>query len=118
MDDEFVQMIKYILKGVPVRKDTLALNVIKDIGPFKDYLSHEHTYQNMREHQTQPRFIDRKVREFWETAGKTSIYDRAWVEASRILETHRPDPLPQPVQDTLREIVVETEKEMGVHANS
>jgi trimethylamine---corrinoid protein Co-methyltransferase len=114
MDNEFAAMIKYMLKGIPVRPDTLALNVIKEVGQFKEFVSHEHTYDNMHAHQTYPRFIDRNVREIWEAAGSRNIHERAWEEARHILATHRPEPLPAAVQETIRNIVIETEKEMGV----
>ena len=53
-----------------------------------------------------------------ETTGSRNIHERAWEEARHILVTHQPDPLPAAVQDTIRNIVVETEKEMGVHKRS
>ena len=112
MDNEFAEMIKFLVKGIPVRQDTLALDVIKDVGQFGEFVSHPHTLQNMREHQTYPRFIDRKMREVWDVEGQTSIHDRAWKEANHILETHHPEPLPQDVQDTIRRIVEDTENEM------
>lgn len=112
MDNEFAEMIKFMLNGVPVRQDTLALNVINEVGQFKEFVSHQHTFDNMRKHQTYPRFIDRNNREVWELGGKTSIYERAWETATEILETHKPEPLPQDVQDTIRGIVEEAEKEV------
>jgi trimethylamine--corrinoid protein Co-methyltransferase len=54
------------------------------------------------------------MREEWEATGSTDIYERASKEARRILETHKPDPLPDDVMATLRSIVVEAEKELGV----
>ena len=42
------------------------------------------------------------------------MYDRATAEARRLLETHVPVPLEDGVTARLREIVVATEKELGV----
>ena len=113
MDDEFAAMIKMCVGGIPVRDETLALDVIDEIGPFSDFLSHDHTRAHMRE-QSQPTLIDRRVREEWKAAGSTTLYDRALVKARQILETHVPDPLADGVADELAVIVGAAERELGV----
>ena len=118
MDNEFISMIKYLLRGIPVDDETLAVDAIREVGIFQDFLSHEHTFKHMKTEQTHPELIDRRVREEWQESGGTSIYDRAWAKARRILETHRPEPLPPDVVTTLRSIVTETEKELGVSKTS
>jgi trimethylamine--corrinoid protein Co-methyltransferase len=113
MDNEFAKMIKFLLRGIPVNDETLAVDVIREIGIGKNFLSHDATFKHMRS-QSQPKLIDRRMREEWEATGSTDIYERASKEARRILETHKPDPLPDDVMATLRSIVVEAEKELGV----
>lgn len=113
MDAEFARMVKYCVPGIPVNDATLAVDVIAEIGPFNDFLSHADTYNGMRG-QSQSRLIDRRVREDWAASGSTSIYDRALAEARRLLETHRPKPLPVDVAARLREIVTDAERELGV----
>ena len=112
MDHEFARMIKHTVGGIPVNDETLAVDVIKEVGPFDHFLGHEHTFKHMKT-QSQPRFIDRTVRETWEQSGKTDIYQRATEEARRILETHEPKPLPQDVLATIRSVVAEAEEELG-----
>ena len=113
MDNEFARMIKHIVQGIPVNDETLAVDAIKEIGIGKDFLSHESTYNHMRS-QSQPKLIDRRIREDWQASGRTDIYQRATEEARRILETHKPDPLPDDVLATMRSIIEEAEAELGV----
>jgi trimethylamine--corrinoid protein Co-methyltransferase len=113
LDCEFARMIKHTVQGFRVTGDTLALDVIKEIGPGGHYLMHDHTLQGMRS-QSQPELIDRQTRAVWEKAGATSAYERAVAKAKWILENHRPDPLPDDVLDRIRAIIVDTEKEMGI----
>jgi len=113
MDNEFARMIKYLVQGIPVNDETLAVNVIKEIGIGKDFLSHASTYKHMRT-QSQPKLIDRRMREDWQAAGATDIYQRALEEARYILENHKPDPLPDDVLAAIRSIVEEAEAELGV----
>ena len=113
MDNEFARMIKHIVRGIPVNDETLAVDAIKEIGVGKDFLSHDSTYNHMRS-QSQPKLIDRRIREDWEASGRTDIYQRATEEAQHILETHKPDPLPDDVLSTMRSIIEESEAELGV----
>jgi len=113
MDDEFAAMIKMCVGGIPVRDETLALDVIDEVGPFGDFLSHDHTMAHMRS-QSQPTLIDRRVREERTQAGSTTLQDRALARAREILATHVPDPLTEGVADELAEIVRGAERELGV----
>ena len=114
MDAEFARMIKYCIPGIPVNDATLSVDVIAEVGPFSDFLSHDDTYKGMRG-QSQSKFIDRRVREDWTAAGSTTLYERALAEARRILETHVPDPLPESVAAELKSIIAAAEQELGVH---
>ncbi len=113
MDNEFARMIKYLVQGIPVNDETLAVEVIKEIGVGKDFLSHGSTYKHMRT-QSQPNLIDRRMREDWEASGRKDIYQRALEEARYILENHKPDPLPDDVLAAIRSIVEEAEAELGI----
>ena len=113
-DHEIAEMILHSLKGVPVNDTTLAVDVIKELGIGKDYLSHETTFEHMRS-QSQAHLIDRRMRENWEEEGSTDAYKRTHDKMIDILETYEPPPLPDDVQENVRSIVVEAEKELGVY---
>lgn len=113
MDAEFARMVKFAVPGIPVNDQTLSVDVIHEVGPFKDFLSHDDTYAGMRG-QSSSKLIDRRVREEWTAAGATSIYDRSVAEARRILETHVPTPLSEGVAAELRSIIEAAERELGV----
>jgi len=113
MDNEFARMIKHVVQGIAVNDETLAADVIHEIGVGKNFLSHDHTFKHMRS-QSQPKLIDRRTREDWEAAGRTDLYQRASEEARYILENHKPEPLPENVLTTIRSIVEESEAELGV----
>ncbi len=113
MDNEFARMIKHTLQGIPVNDETLAVDVIREIGIGKDFLSHETTFNHMRS-QSNPELIDRRMREDWMADGSKDLYKRALEKARHILETHEPDPLSQEVRTTIRSIVEDAEAELGV----
>jgi trimethylamine---corrinoid protein Co-methyltransferase len=113
MDAEFARMVKYCVPGIRVDDETLAVDVIAQVGPFSDFLSHDDTFKGMRG-QSQTKLIDRRVREDWAASGSTTIYDRALEDARHILETHVPDPLTDDGREELRAIIDGAEQELGV----
>jgi len=113
VDNETAGMIMHAVNGIPVNDETLSVDIIKDVGIFKDYLSHESTYKHMRT-QSQAKLIDRRMRMDWEEAGSTDIYQRALEKAKHILETHKPEPLPDSVLAEIKSIIEEAEEERGV----
>jgi trimethylamine--corrinoid protein Co-methyltransferase len=114
MDNEIAGMVKHVVQGIPVNDETLAVDVIHEVGAFGDFISHEHTRKHMRTLQSQPKLIDRRRRDFWQQLGGTDLAERAREEAKYILKTHKPDPLPPGVSSTLRSIVENAEKEFCV----
>jgi len=112
IDNEIAGMIKHAMNGVLVNDKTLSVETIKEMGVGKDYLSHPTTFDYMKS-QSQTELIDRRMREDWEAAGSTDMYQRAREKVIHILETHEPLPLPEETAVRLREIVEEAEKEVG-----
>ena len=116
MDSEFAKMIKYCVQGIPVNDETLSLDAIKEIGPFKDFVSHESTFHYMKSI-SHPKLIDRRNRAKWEERGATGLHERALDEARRILDAHEVPPLPDETRSAIRAIVEETEDQLGVGRN-
>ena len=112
MDNEFAGLIKFTLQGISVNDETLAVDVIREIGPGRDFLSHAHTMKHMRTAQSHPKLIDRRIRADWQADGGKTMYERAWEEAIEILATHKPEPLPEGVRKAIRSIIEETEAEL------
>ena len=113
MDNEFARMIRHTTNGFSIEDETLAVDVIGEIGPAKDFLMHAHTFRHMRSQST-PELIDRKGMEEWKASGGRDIYLRATEEARKILDTHQPEPLPESVNKEIQSIIKETEAELGV----
>jgi trimethylamine---corrinoid protein Co-methyltransferase len=113
MDNEFARMIKTTVGGIPVDDETLAVEDIARVGAFGDFLSLDATLKHMRD-LSQPKFIDRRVREDWEEQGSNDLYDRCLAEARKVLDEYRPEPLPDDVAQRLRAIVEETDRAMSV----
>jgi len=113
MDNEFARMIKFAVGGIPVSDELLMTDDIHKVGAFGDFLSLDSTYKYMRT-QSQPQFIDRRVREEWEAGGSTDLYTRCAVKAREIIETHQPTPVDPAAAREMRAIVARADKAAGV----
>jgi len=113
MDNEFAKMIKHSVGGIPVDDETLAVEDIAAVGPFGDFLSLDATMRHMRD-QSQPEFLDRRVREDWESRGSTDLYARCLQKAREVIQEYKPVPLPDDVAARIRAIVEETDRAAGV----
>jgi len=114
VDAEIVRMIRRIMQGIAVDKSTLALDVITSVGPGGTFLGQKHTMQNMRRESSQAKLIDRKMYDNWVRSGKKDMAERANEEAIRILENHKPIPLPETAAKEIRAIIEEAEYETGI----
>ena len=112
MDDEWIAMIRYFLGGIRVDAETIAGADIAAVGPFGDFLSLPSTYAHMRE-QSQPRIMDRRVREEWQADGATDMCERARVRACELLENHEPPAIDEDVKEQMRTIVERADREHG-----
>ena len=111
LDSEFIRMIKHVINGFAVDRESLAVDLIKSVGTSGDFISQMHTFEHMQDH-SQPEFMDRRRMEKWQAAGAPDSYQLALEKTRDILQNHQPDPLPTKVIAELREIIAQTEKEL------
>jgi len=111
-DAEMIRMIQIALGGVVVNDETLAMDVIHEVGPGGAFISHEQNLRYMRS-QSQVNLFDRRSRGDWMemTQGK-NVRDRAYEKAIDILENHEPYALPGNASETMKEIVATYEMEL------
>ncbi len=104
MVNELVAMSRFFARGIPVNKETLALEVIERVvsgGPGSMFLTDDHTFEHFMQAQFLPKLLDRSRYDSWKEAGATDLYQRCNAEAKRILLEHQVAAKPDEV---LREI--------------
>lgn len=114
--DELFSMLSRIIKGMRVDEETLALDVINDIGPGGHYLAHKQTLRFVSEEHWFPSLIDRRRYEPWKADGAKDMLTRAREKLQKILREHETEPLPEEVKQKLEGIIKEAEKEMAKKA--
>ncbi len=91
--------------GVVVNDETLALDVIDELGPTGNYLEHGHTMRHFRE-PFYSQLADKGTFSQWTARGGTTMEARAAELVDEILAQHAPEPLPAHLQKAIAEIVV------------
>jgi trimethylamine--corrinoid protein Co-methyltransferase len=102
---EAVSWIKAFTKGYEVTDETLALDLIAELGPDGDFLNSPHTLKHYRE-RWYPDLFERASFEGWLSKGGKSLAERAKDKINSILAGHKPEPLPAKTRERLREIVL------------
>jgi trimethylamine--corrinoid protein Co-methyltransferase len=104
--DEIVNWIKAFTKDVRVNEETLALDVIAEVGPRGNYLNTEHTLKHYKE-RWYPNLFERDTYDSWYGKGGKTLVERAAERIDRILSEHNPEPLSTKIKEMLKKIVHE-----------
>lgn len=87
IDNEIIGYIKRIMRGVTVDEETLAYDVIEEVGPQGNFLVHEHTLDWFREEFYMPKLSDRHTPDQWASLGSLDSAQRANKKWKEILES-------------------------------
>ena len=85
VDNEIIGMVMRAVEGVRVDEDTLAFDLIKEVGPGGHFVSAKHTRKYMRTEHYQPTLSERDNMEEWQAKGKRDTYARAKERVAEIL---------------------------------
>ena len=85
VDNEIIGMVMRAVEGIKVDEDTLAFDLIKEVGPGGNFVSAKHTRKYMRTEHYQPTLSDRDHLEEWQAKGKRDTYARARNRVEEIL---------------------------------
>lgn len=110
MENEMARMIMHTVKGMPINDERMALDVLAQVGAGGEYISHEHTFKHFRE-LSQSELIDRRNRDGWKAAGGKDLVEKSYDKAIGLIETYKPEPLPEEIQKQLKTILAEAEEE-------
>jgi trimethylamine--corrinoid protein Co-methyltransferase len=102
--DELIHYVKRFMQGLEVSEETLALDVIDQVGPHGDFLGTKHTKRHFRE-DWYPELLDRRTFEAWSADGSKTLRQRARERVDEILESHQPQPLPDDVRRGVDEVL-------------
>ena len=110
--NEVVGWIRHACQPVEISAETLALDLIDQVGPDGQFLKLPHTRRHLRE-RWYPALIDRDTYSGWLAKGGKTLAERAAEQVSQILATHQCAPLSPTTAETIRRVVLRAEAQAG-----
>jgi len=86
IDNEIIGMIRRILSGIKVNKETLGLDVIESVGPRGNFVTEDHTINHMMDEFFYPNLSVRCNFDIWEERGRPNMLSRATEQVKEILD--------------------------------
>ena len=85
IDNEILGMVMRAVEGIRVDDETLAYDLMKEIGPGGNFVTARHTRRFMRKEHYQPLLSDRNSRDRWEAEGSRKTWQKASETVREIL---------------------------------
>jgi len=114
ISDEIASYVDRLLKGVQVNDETLAVDLIRSVGPGGHFLSQEHTRNSLKRGEMWlSELFNRESREKWKRQGGKDLREVAREKAKKLLAEHFASPLSNDVKNRLAEILKKAERELA-----
>jgi trimethylamine--corrinoid protein Co-methyltransferase len=97
MCHDLVGLLRKLWQGIRVDDETLALELVREVGAQGNYLAHRHTNEYCHIEPWQSRCFRAPRSAGVDPAEREDLLDRVDADLRRILATHRPEPLPAPL---------------------
>ena len=110
--NEIADWVEHLMSPIEISDETLALDLIDEIGPDGDFLGTDHTMKHFRE-RWYPGVFERGNYDQWQSAGGKSLGERAAERVEKILAEHQPEPLPEEVARAVHAVVERAEAQFS-----
>lgn len=104
LTDEIISMSRKFVEGVRIDDETLALDVIDEVGPGGQFMTHNHTMNNWRALWT-PQLFDRQRLDRWEKRGAKDINARVREKTLALMDEHQVPSLSETVDAEIESIL-------------
>lgn len=112
LQNEFLDMVLKVVNGIQVTEENIAYDVIKEVGPAGEFITHEHTFTHFNK-MSKTDLMDRRSREQWESSGSPDIVEKAYEKSLDILKNSKAEPRPETEQKQLDSIYKEFEERVA-----
>jgi trimethylamine--corrinoid protein Co-methyltransferase len=105
LDDELCARALRLARGIDVSEDSIALDLIKEVGWQGQYIDRLHTARNYRREHLLPKLLRRDQREVWKSKGSKTALEAAGDRVRELLDRHQPRELDPALDKDLHEYV-------------
>jgi trimethylamine--corrinoid protein Co-methyltransferase len=112
LGDENIGMARRFIEGITVNAETLALDLIEEVGPAGHFLEKDHTYKHFKNEQWRPNLMTRVGFDEWQSQGARDTAERIQEKLKIILQEHQAPELPDKVLAAMDSIKRKGEEEL------
>jgi len=106
--DEIANYIRRLATQIEVNDDTLAVDLIRRIGPGGHYLAEKHTRTYFQKGEIlHPMLFNRQAIADWKAKGQPSARDEAKLKVKSIIQQHKASPLSKETLNQINQILKE-----------
>jgi trimethylamine--corrinoid protein Co-methyltransferase len=102
--DELISWLRRYLCKLEISEETLALDLIHEVGPDGHFIDTKHTLRHVREEWV-PALMDRNNYQRWAASGALTLQERARHRVQDLLASHQPEKLPKDVVQSLEAMI-------------
>jgi trimethylamine--corrinoid protein Co-methyltransferase len=113
LGNEVIGMARRFVEGITVNRDTLARDIIENVGPGGHFLQESHTLNHFRRELWLPSLMARMPRETWMEAGSQDLDAVIRDRLRNILAHHKVPPLPDKTLEAISAIRKKGEQELA-----
>lgn len=104
VSDEVMGMYRRYQQGISLDDESLAMDVIREVGPGGFFLGEQHTLEHFRD-MWEPSLMSWEARSIWEENGSKTMGQRARERAVQLIAEHEVDALPADVLASMKAII-------------
>lgn len=118
LDNEFIKVYNYIMSGFEVNEETLAFDLLKEVGIGGNFIGEDHTVDHIADSYWPSQIFERSAFDTWSAGGKKTALDRAHEFVESVTEGYRNmEPVIEPAKyEELKRIRRAAAEEMGIDA--
>lgn len=114
-DHDICRMTNRLLEGIKVDEKNIAYNVIKDVGPGGNYLTHEHSVKRFKQNYQIPDVFNRQEKEAWENSNAKDTRNNSSIMVDQILEDSDFSRIDSDLDSALNQKISRIFKERGLN---
>ncbi|HUY84190.1 MAG TPA: trimethylamine methyltransferase family protein [Steroidobacteraceae bacterium] len=102
--DELAGLLRSMWRGIPVDAESVALDLMRSVGPRGNYLALDHTAAHCRDQVWPARYLGAVMPTTSNSRPQRDLIERIDADLKRIQETHEPRPMPPAILAQFGEI--------------
>lgn len=112
LGNEIISAVNSFMNGIEVNDETLALDLINQVGPEGNFMSKKHTIKFLKQENWYPQLLNRKHLKTWRAEGSKELSQRLTEKARQRIEEDVPPLISEAEEKELDKIIAAREKQL------